>query len=206
MRFKQVLHNTPISSSHHSGFLTGKAVAAEVKKLLQPQRCCSQQGNSSLRVRNSGRRGSTSDGKPPFLVWTENPHSSFVLSSPAGLSSRSASPLSLQSLQSLLAWSTVGRRNGEELLQRLFSSPTVLGLHFLPARLFLGPTSSLSLYFPHTTLIFLFPRKALRFFTALGVSRLHLVAILVGENRRDFAFLQRVRAFQLVTLCFLALL
>jgi hypothetical protein len=81
MRFKQVLHNTPISSSHPSGFLTGKAVAAEVKKLLQPQRCCSQQGNISLRVRNSGRRGSTSDGKPPLR--TENPHSSFVLSSPA---------------------------------------------------------------------------------------------------------------------------
>lgn len=56
-------------------------------------------------------------------------------------------------------------------------------LHFLPARLFLGPTSSLSnLYILSPYFDFSFSRKALRFFPALGVSRLHLVEILVGKT------------------------
>jgi hypothetical protein len=71
-------------------------------------------------------------------------------------------------------------------------------LHFLPARLFLGPTSSLSnLYILSPYFDFSFSRKALRFFPALGVSRLHLVEILVGKNCRDFAFFWWVEAFQL---------
>jgi len=160
--------------------------------LLQPQRL----GNNPLRVHNSGRRGSTSDGKPPFLVCAPLPL--------PGLSSQSPSPPSLQSLH---LFSPSRRSDGVMVRNCCRGSflPHCAWTAFLARALVswsdFVPLSVLSPYF----FDFSFSRKALRFSPALGVSRLHLVAILVGKNRRDFAFLVWVRAFQLVTLCFLAL-